>query len=397
MPQVRILVLTSSTGGGHDQRAQAFAQWVFRLYRHAVDVRIENLLERSSVIGKSGVGFYNLIQRRAPWLHHPYYMLIEGLGVLHRRTVTFGRGYYIDLLRDYQPHLVFSVHDCLNKGYFQLARKVLDGRVKCATYCGEFSGGYGFSHNWVDDSVDRFYARTATARDFALKLGLRPEQTAVRGHLMSPRAQFDVFTPERRRAYLVERLGLREDRFTIMLSTGGAGANNHMELLPVLEQFHEHVQAIVVCGTNKQTFSEAIHWRALTPRFSCAIEGYSNEMHRLMQVSDAIVTRGGTTTCAKALHFRCPIIFNVFGGIMPQEKLTLKYFERADAAERIARPDDLRAIIARWIEDPSTYKTRKASFEALRYEEDPRVLIRDLAGLAFEVAGLAVPPDAAEV
>lgn len=396
MPQVRILVLTSSTGGGHDMRAQAFAEWVFRLFRHSVDVRIENVLERSSVVGRSGVGFYNWIQRRAPWLHHPYYMLIEGLGIINRRTVTFGRSYYVELLREYQPHLVFSVHDCLNRGYFQLARKALGGRVKCATYCGEFSGGYGYSRNWIDASVDMFYARTPTARDYALKLGLKPAQTSVRGHLMSPRAHFDVFTREKRDAFLASKLGLRPDLFTVMLSTGGNGANNHMELLPVLAQFQDYVQAIVVCGTNRQTFSEAIHWRTLNPGFNCAIEAYTQEMHRLMQVSDAIVTRGGTTTCAKALHFRCPIIFNVFGGIMPQEALTVKYFERGGGVERIARADDLRRIMIRWIGDRSVYLARKAAFEALRYEEDPRILIRELVELAASAAGVQIAPVAEE-
>ena len=356
-----------------------------------MDVRIENLLERSSVIGRSGVGLYNWIQRSAPWLHHPYYAVIEWLGVLNRRTVSFGRGYYRDLLRDYRPHLVFSVHDCLNRGYFQLARKELNGRVKCATYCGEFAGGYGYSHNWVDESVDMYYSRTPTARDFAVKLGLKPERTAVRGHLMAPRQTFEVLSPEGRTEFLTRKLGLRTDRFTVMLGTGGAGANNHMALLPVLAQFHEHVQAIVVCGKNRRTFAEAIHWRAMNPRFGCAIEGYSEEMHLLMQVSDTIVTRGGTTTCAKALHFKCPIIFNLMGGTMPQEKLTLKYFERGGGSERISRPDDLRRILERWTTDRRTYEQRKASFVALRYEEDQEILIRELVGLAFDAAGRAPP------
>ena len=52
--KVRILVLTSSTGGGHDARAEAFAEWCFRLYRHDVDVRIEQMLEKSSVLQPRG-------------------------------------------------------------------------------------------------------------------------------------------------------------------------------------------------------------------------------------------------------------------------------------------------------------------------------------------------------
>ncbi|HRE07280.1 MAG TPA: glycosyltransferase, partial [Opitutaceae bacterium] len=76
MDQVRILVLTSSTGGGHDARAEAFADWCFTLYRHGVDVRIEQMLEKSSVVNRGGVNLYNWIQKRIPLLHSVYYALV---------------------------------------------------------------------------------------------------------------------------------------------------------------------------------------------------------------------------------------------------------------------------------------------------------------------------------
>ena len=85
MAKVRILVLTSSTGGGHDARAEAFAEWCFQLYRHDVDVRIEQMLEKSSVVNRSGVNIYNWIQRKLPVLHTAFYALVELLAVLNRR------------------------------------------------------------------------------------------------------------------------------------------------------------------------------------------------------------------------------------------------------------------------------------------------------------------------
>ncbi len=392
MSQVRILVLTSSTGGGHDARAQAFAEWAFELYKHRVDVRIEQLLEKSSVVGRWGVDFYNWVQRKAPWLHHPYYMLVEGLSIINRDNISFGKRYYRELLRDYRPHLVFSVHDCLNRGYFEVARAELGAdNVRCVTYCGEFSGGYGYSRNWVDRTVDLYFSRTPTARDYAVKLGLPAERAKVRGHLMRPRSSHDVFDADRRRRFLTEQLGLRDDRFTVLLGTGGNGANQHMELLPVLAEFADRVQAIVVCGRNARTYSEAVHWRAQHPEFSCFIDGYTDEMHRLLQVSDAIVTRGGTTTCAKALNFRCPIIFNGYGSIMPQESLTVKFFERGAACPIIDSVQSFRAVMESWINEPGAFAEAKARFEAIRYEEDPPVLIHEIVGLGYDAAGLPRP------
>lgn len=390
MAKIRILVLTSSTGGGHDARAEAFAEWCFQLYRHDVDVQIEQMLEKSSAVNRSGVDFYNWIQRRLPVLHTAFYAFVELLAVINRRSVTLGRSYYLKVIREYRPHLVFSVHDCLNRGYFQLARKELGAdRVKCATYCGEFSGGWGYSINWIEPTVDLYFSRTPTARDYALKKGIPPERARVRGHLMKPRSHLEVLGPSERAAYRTKKLGLRPDLFTVFLATGGNGANNHLALLPVLARYADRCQAVVICGRSKETYNEIIHWRANHPEFNCHVEGYSDTVHLLMQVSDVVVTRGGTTTCAKALHFGCPIIFNAFGGIMPQESLTWKFFANGAGSAKIEQAGQLEALLARWLSPVDGFETYRSAFLQLRYDEDPTLLIGELVNLGAEAAGEA--------
>jgi processive 1,2-diacylglycerol beta-glucosyltransferase len=393
MARVRILVLTSSTGAGHDARAQAFAEWCFELYRHEVDVRIEQMLEKSSGFFSAGVKFYNWIQKKSPWVHKAFYLFVELLSLLNRRSVSFGRAYYETVLREYQPHLVFSVHDCLNRGYFQLARQILGpDKVRCATYCGEFSGGFGYSANWVEPTADLYISRTPTACDYAVKLGMPAERTRVRGHLMQPRAHLEVLSPTTRTAYLEETLELRPDLFTVFLATGGNGANNHIELLEKLLRHADRLQAVVICGKNREAYNQLVHWRAEHPKLNCFLDGYSDAVHLLMQVSDAIVTRGGTTTCAKALHFRCPIIFNALGGIMPQEELTVKFFQRGAGVEKIANADDFGGLIDSWMADRSKYAQLRENFLKLRYEEDPTLVVTELIDLAQEVAHTDLKP-----
>src|ERR1019366_6236825 len=154
----------------------------------------------------------NKIQASAPWVHKAFYAVVELQSIINKRTVSFGRLYYINVLRDYKPHLVLSVHDCLNRGYFQLARKVLGpDNVTCATYCGEFSGGCGYSRNWIEPTVDMYFSRTATAQDYAVKKGIPAQKTRVRGYLMQPRAHYEVIAPSDRGVFREEPLGLRPD------------------------------------------------------------------------------------------------------------------------------------------------------------------------------------------
>jgi processive 1,2-diacylglycerol beta-glucosyltransferase len=386
MSKIRILVLTSSTGGGHDARAEAFADWCFQLYKHDVDVRIEQMLEKSSAFNRAGVNFYNKIQASAPWVHKAFYAFVELQSILNKKSVSLGRRYYVSLLREYRPHLVFSVHDCLNRGYFQLARKVLGpDNVVCATYCGEFSGGWGYSRNWIEPTVDMYFSRTATAQDYAIKKGIPTAKARVRGYLMQPRAHLEVIGPRERGQFREERLGLRPDLFTVFLATGGNGANNHFDLLPALVKRSDRCQAVVICGRNKQAYNDLVHWRANHPEFNCYIEAYSEIVHLLMQASDVIVTRGGTTTTAKALHFKCPIIFNASGGIMPQEELTWKYLRNGAASDKIESGEDFDRIIGAWMADPEAYARMRDNFLRLRYEEDPTILIDEVVELACTV------------
>ena len=77
----------------------------------------------------------------------------------------------------------------------QLARQALGrDRVRCATYCGEFSGGWGYSRNWIEPSADLYISRTPTARDYAVKCGIPPAKARVRGYLMLPRSHVEVLS-----------------------------------------------------------------------------------------------------------------------------------------------------------------------------------------------------------
>jgi processive 1,2-diacylglycerol beta-glucosyltransferase len=194
-----------------------------------------------------------------------------------------------------------------------------------------------------------------------------------------------VLDPAGRRDFRRHRLGLDPDRFTVFLATGGNGANNHLVLLATLLPHADRVQAVVICGRNRETHHELLHWRAEHPELGCFLEGYSDSVHLLLQASDAVVTRGGTTTCAKALHFGCPIVFNAFGGIMPQEELTWKFF-RNGGSPKIESAADFARLVGTWMNDPAAYPAARTAFLGLRYEEDPTVVIDELVGLANEVA-----------
>jgi len=57
---------------------------------------------------------------------------------------------------------------------------------------------------------------------------------------------------------------------------------------------------------------------------------------------------------------------------------------------KFERAEDFAAIMARWMADPGEYRRARDRFLALRYEEDPTILIDELVGLANEVAKVSL-------
>jgi processive 1,2-diacylglycerol beta-glucosyltransferase len=370
----RILVLTSATGAGHDTHAYATTAWCERLYGDKVEVIVDHTLEDSHPIYRKAVDFYNFIQRKCPWFHHIYYNIIELLEVLNPGTVSLGRDYYIQLLERVKPDAVISVMDCLNRGYFELARETL-GSVRCATYCTEFSDGYGHSRNWVNPRTGYFLGRTdETVRD-ALRRGVPPERTLIVGHWAPPAFYADLPTLEEKSAYLRDVLQLDPSVFTLLLSTGGNAAQNHADILRTLVPLQGRLQVVALCGRDAAAKAWLDAWTQKEIPFPVRTIPFTTEMPMLLGVCSAVVARGGATTGGEALLRNCPVIFNGLGLMMPQELPTWRYYRSHGIGSRVFRSGGVRPILERWLDHPEEYAKLRARMLELRDTTTPQAAL----------------------
>lgn len=380
--ECRILVLTSSTGGGHDHRAYALRDWVRALFGEGVPVRVEHILEGSGGLTRFGVGVYNWIQRRAPVLHNLYWWVAEAYGVLQGWGWDGGGRYFRNLLQSFRPTLVLSVHDSTNRGYFRVARQVLGDQVRCVTYCGEFCGGFGYSRIWVCPSVDRFYARTDEAALQAVSLGVPRERVRVFRNLLRPQMLEPPLSAEEVRRYRASELGLDPDRPTILLASGALGAGDHAHYLEGLAKDPGRWQAIAVCGKNLALRDKLERTAAASGRrFPIHLEGFSSRLHLLLQCADVVLTRPGANTAAEASYFGKYLLFDSRRSLMPQERLTQRYFLRHRAGERVGNAQVLRRVLAGWESDPPSWQEALRSAQAVRRSDHPADWARELVDL----------------
>jgi processive 1,2-diacylglycerol beta-glucosyltransferase len=382
-PQQRWLILTSSTGSGHDMRAYALQEWAQRIYGEEVLVEVYHALEKGSTLGRFGVWLYNGIQRWWPGLHNIYWFIAELFGEFNRLGVGIGQPAWQQKLETFLPHLIVSVHDSLNRGYFSAAKKLLgDEYVKCVTYCGEWDGGFGFSRNWITRAADRIVVRQPEVKRYLERKRVPKGKLDVFCNLLHPKDFEPSIEGAERGRYRVRELGLEAERFTVFLATGALGADRHVGFLNALLPFADRIQLVLVCGRNVQTYVGVKDWAARHPQMRMYLEGFSSRMHRLMQVSDCLLTRGGANTMAEALYFGCPVLFHTHKGIMPQERCTLRFLQRHQIGKRVFSARDLASIVGEWIEHPAEHAAVRERMRQLRAQDHPRDFLEKLHSLA---------------
>jgi UDP-N-acetylglucosamine:LPS N-acetylglucosamine transferase len=116
-----------------------------------------------------------------------------------------------------------------------------------------------------------------------------------------------------------KRLGLKNDVFTILICGGSEGTNMVLKIIPGLLALKKPVQAIVVCGANRNLYRTMLSFKNLVPKLKQAkienldnlsdnlkiiVYQYSQQMPELMAASDLVVGKAGPNLIfeANALH-----------------------------------------------------------------------------------------------
>lgn len=361
-------------------RARAFQEWAQAEPSLYLSVQLHRPLEKSHAIYAFGVWLYNWIQRTAPYLHHAYFNFLEVVPIV-RTSKPLGAAKYRKVLEELRPEVLISVHDSLNHGFFEYARVILGrDRVKCVTYCGELSGGYGFSRHWVNSSADLFIGAVPETCQAAVRWGMAPERTRVGGFLLR---RFFYDPPEDaagRAAFIREKLRLDPDEFILLLSASSRGAHNHVRFLDAMRKRGVDAQVILLCGKSQITEREVSEWAKANPSARVRLLPHNTNVGQLMRSVSAIVARPGTGTTSEAIVSGCPLLLNSLGGIMPQERITVKFCRDHGVAQLVRSPEELARIVTEWRKRPELPAAIRAAMKRACPPLHPSDIVKTITG-----------------
>ncbi len=363
-------------------RADALEQWIVSLYGSEVSVTRWQALESGHWLDRFGVSLYNCIQRSVPRLHHVYFNFLEKAGLHRRASQLRGQAAYIDLLEREQPEVIVSTHAHLNHGFFELAKQRLGHSVRCLTYCGELSGGYGFSRHWINASADGFIAAVDACADAALQLGMPAAKIYLGGFLLRP--AFYCFESDESSEAESLRKSLMGDfddgRPLILLGTGANGANNHVSIIRGLRNASTPLAIVALCGHNEAIFQELTVMNERLERHRIIPLMYRSDMAAILRAVDLAFVRPGTGTTSECIVCGCPVVFNGIGGVMPQERITVKYLQALGVpAPLVGRPAQLASIVDQLLAegDSGICGQQKKAFKQINSGLSPAGIVRE--------------------
>ena len=331
---VKLLILSSDTGEGHNSAAAAIAS---AAKSAGFISSIRKPLEESTKINRALAGFYNTLLRRRPQWMGLYFRLIDSVRPNERDFFYSKVRPYIGRFLDQEkPDIVLSVHPMMNQ-FLQRYIKEEQMGIPCYTFLTDPFPP--FWRGWSSTYVDRYFVATDEALQALTASGIpawRIERVA-----MPVRQQFVPAT-------MIEiqeiRAALNIDNSTLILINGGArGGGPLWKIYETVRKAAVHSNILVVCGRNAQ-LRDRIE-RRRDPKTKTF--GFVQDVHRYVAAADIVITKPGALSAFETLACKVPVLFTGLRCLMPQESGMFQAAEHYDFGFAARTFEELEAIIRR--------------------------------------------------
>ncbi len=380
MPQItpKILIISSDTGGGHRSAAAAISDGLEKFWKgESSVVRVFKAVEESHRITDKLVNLYNwVLKNKQHWMKYLYWAVNkirpETREFVQKRCI----GYVRDQFEKWCPHVVVSVHPLTQHIFARILKELnLSDQVPLVTVVTDPC--YGFWKGWACDDVSLYLVANDDAKDQLIDYGISPEKIKVSGMPVNPKFH-EVDEKDAQNAR--RTFGLDPEKFTVFVNAGWIGGGNIPQIFRELVRGELDVQAIFLAGKNEELRLEAVEI-AKHAKFPVKVIGYSDDIEKLMQSANVMISKLGGLTTFEALACRLPIIADATTPPMPQEAGTVKLIERRGAGILLKRSIDIVPTIQNLLIDNGDYSRMKAATIGMTMPNSTDQIIREINAL----------------
>jgi UDP-N-acetylglucosamine:LPS N-acetylglucosamine transferase len=380
MPQntPKILIISSDTGGGHRSAAAAISAGVEKFWKDDFAVvRIIKAVEESHHVTDKLVNVYNwVLKNKQHWMKYLYWVINKVRPETREFFMKRCMGFCKEIFEKWCPHIVVSVHPLTQHIFARILKELnLADQVPLVTVVTDPC--YGFWKGWACNDVSLYLVANEDAQRQLIDYGISPEKIKISGMPVHPKFH-EVTEIDAQKAR--SALGLNPEKFTVFVNAGWVGGGNIPQIFRELVRGELDVQTIFLAGKNEDLKREAEEL-AKTAKFPVKVIGYSDEIEKLMQSANVMVSKLGGLTTFEALACRLPIIADATTPPMPQEAGTVKMLKERGAGILLEKPSDIVSTIRNLSNDTKRYAEMKAATINLAIPNSTQRIIEEITAL----------------
>lgn len=291
----KVLIFTASTGGGHNQAAKSLSS-KFQLSGYEVVV-VDILKLTNKIMEKLFVEGYEILSSSLPVVYRGLYKYSNRKSINTKLSKyiykIFKRKIYKSI-EDINPDLIIGTHPFIVNIVSGLKQKkrLFTPFISIVTDFKAHSSYYG-------EYVDAYVTGSKYTNLSMINKGIEADKLHCYG--IPIKQEFLVNNLD----YNIEK----RNEFTVLLMGGSMGITAIEEVLEGLVNCKTNLRIIVVCGTNKVLCSriKSKYGQGHKDK-KVEIYGFTNQIPKLMDDSDILITKPGGLTVSEAIVKRLPIL-----------------------------------------------------------------------------------------
>ncbi len=375
-----LLFLIADTGGGHRAGATAVARRleIDRPGQFEVHI-VDPAAGASPTLLSRTADLYGPLIHRARWLWAALYHATNSataVGLMQHSALRPLRATLRDLLVDLQPAAVVSFHPLLNHLAAEAVHTGPDAGIPVVTVITDLVDVHA---GWASRDVDAVVIPSPGGLDRCRRAGIPAHRCHQLG-LPVDSAFARPFPDDEERRALRRRLGLAEERFTVLVCSGADGSGGLHKRARAIAGSGLDVGLAVICGRNESARKRlaGLHDSSGRP---VPVLGFVDNMADWMRAADVVVTKAGPGTIVESLCSGLPMLLTWY--IPGQESGNLEWVVDIGAGRYVPRARELVDTIAELSApgSPGLAAMRAAVAAAARPEATQQIaaLIADMA------------------
>lgn len=334
MRKNRILLFSEGFGTGHTQAAYALAEGLKRK-NPSIQCRVIELGNfLNPTVGPLILSAYRKTVSVRPRLVGMLYRSQYKKSLNRITRLALHRLFYAQaaqVINQLKPDVIICTHPFPNAVVSRLKRQGLD--VPLYTLITD----YDAHGTWVNPEVDEYLVSTPQVKELLIRRDIAPEYIHVTGIPVHPK-----FWDQENKDQLRSELKL-SDMPTVLIMGGGWGIMFNKDLLRKLASKANDIQLVFCMGQNEKLVSE-MKDNPLFRHPNIHIMGYRQDIHKLMDVSDLLITKPGGMTCTEGAAKAIPMLF--YEPIPGQEEENCLFFVKEGYGEVLDSPK----VMDKWLE-----------------------------------------------